>query len=260
MGMAALIMALALAQQQAPVAGLDRSLVGEITAWKKGNPPPRRLLRFPDGPPAWLGFGGLVGVGSAVEDYVSSISDEELLKALLFDPQADAACVRAAARRLLGLRGVKYVRTMLADRRKTNVADFARTELATLTQLLASPYARVHVASLDKKDASKEAAENALTGLNADLTAGVPWERAYRMAADRLFDKERSQREGGSRTFLCYRYDGLISPTGFDLLDRRISEELPPGHIGRLFEAKVRVLRLETADAYWLYHVEAFYE
>jgi hypothetical protein len=199
--------------------------------------------------------------GAAVGDYVSRISDEQLLTALLFDPRADAACVRSASRRLLELRGVKHVRAMLADRRKTNAADFAGTELATLTQILASPYARVRVASLDKKDATKEMAEKALAGLKADLAAGVTWQRAYRAAADILFDKERSQKEGGGwRTFLCYRYDGLISPTGFDLFDRRISEQLHPDHIGKLFEAKGGVQRLETADAYWLYYIEAFYE
>jgi hypothetical protein len=259
--MAVLVTALALAQQPDPFAGLDRGLVGEITAWKKGSPPPRRLLQFPDGPPAVPPVCGLLVFGAAVGDYVSRMTDEELLKALLFDPRADAACVRSAARRLLELRGVRHVRAMLADRRKTNAADSAGTELATLTQLLASPYARVRVASLDKKDATKEVAEKALAVLKADLAAGVAWDRAYRAAADLLFDKERSQKEGGGwRTFLCYRYDGLISPTGFDLLDRRISGQLPSNHIDKLFEGKGGVHHLETADAYWMYYVETFYE
>jgi hypothetical protein len=199
--------------------------------------------------------------GATVGDYISRISDDELLRALLFDPRADAPCVRAAARRLLELRGVKEVRAMLADRRRTNPGDFTGTELATLTQLLTSPYARVRVASVDKKDVPKEAAEKALAGFKADLAAGIPWQRAYRTAADLLFDKERSRKEGGGwRTFLCYRYDGLISPAGFDLLDRRISDQLDAGHVRKLFEAKGDVHRLDTADAFWLYYVEAYYE
>jgi hypothetical protein len=81
--------------------------------------------------------------------------------------------------------------------------DFGGPELATLTQLLASSYARVRVASLDTKDATK-AAEKALNGLKADLAAGATWERAYLTAAGMLFGKERSQKErGGWRTILC---------------------------------------------------------
>lgn len=256
-----LIAMVALAQNPDLFAGLHPGLVREITGWRKGSPPPGRLLRFPDGPPALLLGPCLPVFGSSVGDYVSRIGDEELLKALLFDPQADAVCVRAASRRLLELRGVQVLRAILAERRKTDPADFARVELATLTQLLASPYVRLRVASLDKKDVPREQAETALADLKTALVAAVPWERAYGKAADLLFDKERSRREGGGwRTFLCYRYDGLVSPTGFDLLDRRISDQLDPSHVRKLFEAKAVVHRLETAAEYWLYYVEAIYE
>jgi hypothetical protein len=241
--------------------GLDPLLVKDIREWKKGDPPPARLLHFPNGPPADFPLCGMRALGHEGGDFIGRVTDPDLLAALLFDGQADAACMRSAARRLLELRGVKHLRAVLSARRKTNPADFNGSELATLTQLLASPYARVRVASLDKKDATKEAAEKALVGLKADLAAGVPWGRAYRAAADLLFDKVRSEKEGGGwRTFLCYRYDGLISPAGFDVLDRRISKELPPDHIGKLFEAKTGVHRLETAEVYWLYYVEAFTE
>lgn len=244
-----------------PFEGLDLRLAKEIRGWRKGDPPPPRLLRFPDGPPADLPVCGMRALGEEVGDYISRVTDPDLLEALLFDVRADSVCVRSAARRLLELQGVKHLRVVLADRRKTNPADFTGSELATLTQLLASPYVRVHVASLDKKDATKEAAEKALAGLKADLAAGVPWQRAYLAAADLLPDKERSAKEGGGwRTFLCYRYDGLISPTGFDILHRQISEQLPPDHIGKLFEAKNGVHRLETPEAYWLYYAEAFTE
>jgi hypothetical protein len=251
----------ALPEQGDVFAGLDRGLVGEITAWQKGNPPPPRLLHFPEGPPAVPPLCGLPVFGASVEDYVSRISNGELLRALLFDPRANTACVRACARRLLELRGVTEVRAMLAERRRTNPGDFAGTELATLNQLLTSPYVRIRVASIEKKDVPKEAADKALAALQADLAEGVPWQQAYRTAADLLFDKERSRKEGGGwRTFLCYRYEGLVSPTGFDLLNRRISDQLDAGHVRKLFEAKRNVHRLETADAWWLYYVEASYK
>ena len=184
--------------ESGPFAGLDRGLVEEITAWKKGSPPPGRLLKFPEGnPPPRLQ--GSRAFGADVQDYVSRINDDELLRSLLFHPRADAACERAAGRRLLELRGVTHVRQMLAERRKTNPDDFIRTELATLTELLTSPYVRVHVACLDKQDATKELAEKALAGLKADLAAGVSWEKAYQAAADLLPDKEGSQKEGAGR-------------------------------------------------------------
>jgi hypothetical protein len=198
--------------------------------------------------------------GSVVGDYISGINDDDLLQALIFDSQADARCIRAAARRLLELRGIKRVREIMADRRKVKPGDFESTELATLAQLLTSPYVRVRLATLDKKNVSKEAAEKTLTGLKANLDARMSWEKAYEKAADALSDKAGSEREGGSRTFLCYRYDGLISPTGFDLLDRSISIELPPEHVRKLFDAKIGVHRLDTDERYWLYFVEAVYE
>lgn len=245
-----------------PFEGLDPRLVKEIRGWKKGDPPPAKLLRFPDGPPAVVpGFCGMRALGDEVGDFIGRVTDPDLLAALLFDARANTACVRSAARQLLELRGVKHLREVLAARRKTNPENFTGSELATLTQLLASPYARVRVASIDKKDATKEAAEKALSGLTADLVAGVPWRRAYLAAADLLPDKERSAKEGGGwRTFLCYRYDGLISPIGFDILNRRFSEYLPQDHVGKLFEVKIGVHRLETAEVYWLYYVEALTE
>jgi len=246
---------------QDPFEGLDARLAKEIRVWKKGDHPPARLLCFPDGPPAARLVCGLPVFGDRVGDYIGRVNDPDLLKALLFDSRADDTCVRAATRRFLELRGVKQLRETFAERRRTNPGDFERNELATLGQLLMSPYARVHVASLERKDASKEAAEKALTHLQRDLASGATWSRAYEASAEDVFDKERSRKEGGGwRTFLCYRYEGLISPIGFDLLDRRISRDLPSGHVEKLFKAKGAVHRFETADAYWLYYVEAMYE
>jgi hypothetical protein len=258
--MAIAVMVLAFAQQSEAVLGPDRELFAEITAWKKGNPPPPRLLQFPKGPPALPPLCGMRAFGDAVEDYISRISDDELLKSLLFDYRADNACVRAAASRLLERCGVKELRALLSERRKTNPGDFTRSELATLTQLLASPYAWIRVASLDKKDVSKEVAEKTLAGLKADLTAGLAWGDAYSKAADLLPDKERSRKEGTRITFLCYSYSGLISPTGFDLHTRFISDRLDASHIRKLFETKQRLYQHETTSAYWLYFVEKFYD
>jgi hypothetical protein len=238
-----------------PFAGLDAGLVREIAGWKKGTPPPARLLRFPHGridAPVC----GMRAWGDAVGDYISRITDVELLKALVFDPRADADCFRAAVRRLLSLTGVRDVRAMLAERRKTDPTDFSRAELATLTQLLASPYARVKVALLQRKDAEKEVAERVLRDMKAELATGGSWDRAYRKAADLLPDTRRAQEEKGWRTHLCYLYDGLISPTGFDLLDRRISDQLNHDHIRQVFETKGGVHLWETKDCYWLYYVE----
>jgi hypothetical protein len=261
MSWAFLFTTLLVSQQPDSFPSLDRDLVAEIKGWKNGDPPPRKLLRFPDGPPALPPLSGMSVFGSGVGDYVSRINDQELLKSLLFDTKADPACVQAAASRLIDLRGVKAVKSILADWRKKNPADFVSTELATLSQLLASQYLRVQVASLEKKDVPKEVADKALTSLKGDLAAGVPWDRAYRKAADSLFDKEASQKQGGGwRTFLCYRYKGVISETGFNVLDRRISDKLHPDHVRKLFEAKGGILQFETADMYWLYYIEAFYE
>jgi hypothetical protein len=197
--------------------------------------------------------------GAAVEDYISRIADDDLLHALLFNPQADNRCVRAAVRRLLELHSVPHLREVLAERRSCRSEDFRNPELATITQLLASPYARIRVASIEKKDVSREQAETALAVLAADLAGGMPWDQAYRKAADVLFDTERSRKEGGGwRTFLCYRYDGLISPLGFDLLDRRITDQLPADHVRQLFELMKGTLQRETAERYWLYFIEAF--
>jgi hypothetical protein len=247
-----------------PFAGLDADLAKEITAWKDGTPPPARLLRLPDGrlpQPAPLHC-DLRAWGDSVDDYISKITNVELLKALVFDNRADPPCFRAAVRRMLEISGVKGVRAILAARRSTHAADFdSRPELATLAQLLASPYVRVKVAFLDRNDVPADAAEQSLRGLEADLTAGVPWQRAYAKAANQVLDKERSRKEGGGwRTFLCYQYDGLVSPTGFDPLTYRISDRLKPDHIRRLFEAKGGTRRFVTPTGFWLYHTEAYYE
>jgi hypothetical protein len=242
-----------------PFAGLDATLVGEITGWKRGSPPPTRLLRFPDGridPPRC----GMRAWGGAVCDYLSRITDTDLLQALAFDPWADDACFYASVRRLLEVRGVRDLRAVVAEKRLADPDAFVRPELATLVQLLTASYARIQVARLDKKDAARELADQVLRGLQSALVAGQPWAAAYRSAADQLLDTRRTQAEGGWRTFLCYAYDGLVAPTGFDLLDRRISSRLSPDHIQKIFEARGGAHRLETDDAWWLYHAEAFYE
>src|ERR1700732_3476426 len=126
-------------------------LAQEIISWKESRPPPRRLLQFPKGPPEDA-LCAMPVFGAHVAGYVSRIRNAELLKSLMFDPQANDACIRASARRLLELHGVRYMRTLLADRQKTNPRN--SPELASLTQLLVSSYVRVRAVTLDKVDVS----------------------------------------------------------------------------------------------------------
>jgi hypothetical protein len=248
-------------QAAGPFPENDPALVREITEWKKGSPPPPRLLQFPDGPPQFSRMCDMRAFGDAVDDYISRIGDADLLEALLFNPQADQRCIRASFGRLIEVRGVPAVRAMLAERRKSHPRDLGNAERAMLAQLLTSPYARARAVSIEKSAVEPNRAEKVLVALAADLAAGVPWERAYMAAANVLFDEERSRKEaGGWRTFLCYRYDGLISPLGLDLLSLRNTEQVPPAHIERIFEAKKGTLKLETADRHWLYFIEACYD
>lgn len=82
-----------------PFEDLDVGLGKEIRGWKKGDQPPARLLRFPDGPPASLPVCGMRVLGDDVGDYISRVTDLGLLEALLFDWPADQACVHSTARR-----------------------------------------------------------------------------------------------------------------------------------------------------------------
>jgi hypothetical protein len=235
--------------------GLDQGLVREITTWKKGDRPPKRLLKFPNGPPDHL-LCGMRSWGDAVDDYVSAIDNVELLQALLFEPRADSACVQAAARRLLQVQGVRAVRAMLSEERRKDPRRFLTKDLATLTQLLAGPYAWIEACSLDKKDAESELAEKVLGFLKADLNAGIPWAKAYRKAAELVPYKLKGRPE----THLCHVYGGLISPTGFDILDRYMTDQLDASVVRKLFDVKVGVHRLDTADRYWLFQVKAIEE
>jgi hypothetical protein len=229
----------------------EGTLAREITEWKKGTAAPPKLLRFPHRPPPDPMMCGLRTFGDSVDDYISRIADPDLLEALLLDPGADSACVQAAARRLLDTRGTKMVRAILAARqREWN----RRPEVATLAQLLTASYARVKVAAIDKSDVEPGRAQSVLNGLKADLERGDPWARAYIRAYESLPDTRR----GG--TLIGYRYDGLISPNGFDLMYRWNAGELESAHVRALFAARGGTHIWESADAYWLYHTEAFDE
>src|SRR5262245_39090905 len=207
----------------------DQILAREITEWKKGTAAPAKLLRFPHRPPPDPMMCGLRAFGDSVDDYISRIADPDLLEALLLDRGADSACVQAAARRLLDTRGTKTVRAILAARQgEWN----HRTEVATLAQLLTASYARVKVAAIDKSDVEPERAQSVLSGLKAGLGSGDPWAQAYRRASESL----PNARGGG--TFVGYRYDGLISPNGFDLMYRWNAGELESAHVRALFAAK----------------------
>jgi hypothetical protein len=232
-----------------PFEWMEPALAREITDWRKGTVPPAFLLRFSHRPPPEPMMCGMRALGDLVDDYISRIIDADLLEALLLDSRADAVCVQAAGRRLLDTHGTKTVRTVLASRR----GEWAhRPEVATMAQLLTAPYARVKVAAIEKSEVDREQAQAVLTGLKADLERGDSWARAYRRASELL----PNVRRGG--TLVGYRFDGLIAETGFDLLYRRLAIELDLAHVRALFAAKGGTHVWETADAYWLYHAEAF--
>lgn len=251
---------LAVSASDDPFSGLEEDLVTEIKKWKKGSPPPKQLLCFPDGPPKVEFRCGMLYWGECSSHYISRIKNTDLLYAMLFDPQADSVCFHATSRQLLELVGVRELRATLATRRKNDSKGYFGKEATVLSQLLNFSYAKIKVACLQKKDVEKDLAVQVLRDLKSDLSDGRTWDTAYRRAADRLLDKKRSEKEGGSRTFLCYKYAGLISPSGFDILSYSISDELLPEHIQKVFAAKGAVRLLETNDAYWLYHCEGICE
>ena len=161
------------------VAQLDTNLVGQIKVWRKGTPPPARLLKFPDGKIEMSPGCGMRVWGSAVEDYISKLEDVDLLAALIFDFHSQSETFHAALSRLITLRDVSYVSRLLADKRKVEPSWFARSELAVLAQLLRSPYIAIEVARIAPEDMPPEKAELVLRQMSAELKAGKTWTEAY---------------------------------------------------------------------------------
>jgi hypothetical protein len=229
--------------------GLDPAVVGEILAWKKGDPPPPRLVKFRDPPPPPPMMCGFASFGTRVRDIVNKISDSDLLEVLLFDPQVSDACARAAGGRLVELRGVKAVRALFAVRQATRPVDVARPEPAALARLIGGPCARIRVASVTAADTDEVAA---LRKLRAELSRGVPWKKAYMRSA---YGEPGRESESAR---ICYEYAGVIAADGTDVVYRYKVARLEAEDLRRLFELKGGIHDWESGGKRWLYCVEVF--
>lgn len=242
------------------VAELDTKLVREIKSWRKGDRPPARLLKFPDGKIDTIPECGLRVLGSAVDDYVSEIQDADLLAALIFDHRAQSDTFHAAVSRLITLKGVGPVSRLLAERRKTEARAFTRSELAVLSQLLRSPYVAVQVARIAPGGMKPDKAEFALRAMSTDLQAGMSWADAYRKHSDLHPDmRDRAKDPKSVRTLICYLYDSVVSPSGFDILTYGTAESLPVEHLRELFHAKRGTHILRASDGVYLYHIHSYH-
>jgi hypothetical protein len=242
-------------------AQLDTNLMRQMKTWRKGDAPPARLLKFPDGKIDTIPGCGLRVIGSEVSDYISEIQDADLLAALMFDYRAQTDTFHAAASRLITLKGVGYVSRLLAERRKTEPGAFARSELAVLSQLVRSPYIAVQVARIASEDMPPDKAESALQAMQADLRGGAAWADAYRKHSDLHPDmRDRAKDPRSVRTLICYLYDSTVSPSGFDIVTYRTAESLPTQHLRELFRAKRGTHIFRAADGVYLYYIQSHYD
>ena len=242
-------------------AQLDTNLMRQMKVWRKGDAPPARLLKFPDGKIATTPECGLRVIGSEVWDYIQDIQDAELLAALMFDYRSQADTFHAAVSRLITLKGVAHVSRILAERRKAEPDAFARSELAVLSQLLRSPYISMQVARIAPEDMPPEEADSALQAMRADLQAGAAWADAYGKHSDLHPDmRDRAQDPRSVRTLVCYLYNSTVSPSGFDIVKYRTAETLPLRHLRELFRLKRGTHILRASDGVYLYHIQSYYD
>ena len=221
----------------------------QMTAWRKGDAPPARLLKFPDGKIDTIAECGLRVIGSEVGDYIWEIQDPDLLAALMFDYRSEAKTFRAAVNRLITLNGVAHVSRLLNERRKTDPEALARSDLAVLSELLRTQYVAVQVARIAPEDMQPDKAQSALKAMRTDLQAGVLWADAYRKHSELTV-----------RTLICYLYDSTVSPSGFDILTYGKADNLPVEHLRELFRAKQGTHIFRAADGVYLYHIRSFYD
>jgi len=242
------------------LAQLETNLMSQIKAWRTGDTPPARLLKFPDGKIDTIAGCGLRTLGSDVGDYIGEIQNPDLLVALIFDDRAQSDTFHAAVSRLVTLKGVGHLSRLLAEKRKTEPSAFARSELAVLSQLLRSPYILVQVARLAPEDMKTDTAESALQAMKSDLQKGMSWADAYRNHSDLHPDmRDRAKDPKSVRTLLCFLYDSTVAPTGFDIVTYRTAENLPTEHLHELFRAKQGTHILKAADGVYLYHIQSYY-
>jgi hypothetical protein len=238
----------------------ETNLIQEIKDWRKGDAPPARLIKFPDGKIDALPECGLWEASAGAGYYIREIQDADLLAALMFDRRAETETFKAAASRLISLNGVDHVSRLLSERRKTDPEAFRRPELAVLSQLVRSPYIAVQVARISHEDIPAEKAEKALTAMRQDLRNGAAWRDALRKQADLHPDiRDRANNPKSVGTLISYLYDSVVSQDGFDIVYYRILERVPPGHLRELFRAKQGTHVLKGEDGVYLYHIRKFY-
>ena len=243
------------------LAQLDGRVVREIKTWKRGDAPPARLLRFPDGKIDTLVECGLRVIGSEVGDYISQIQDADLLAALIFNPRAEAGCVREAIRQLIVIKGPGHAAHLFTERQKADPAALERAELAIPLQLLQSPYVLVKVARIAAEDMDPGKPRDVLTNMSAELQAGKPWAAVYGKFAEQNPDmRDRAEDPKSTRTLISYLCDAVVSPAGFDILNNRVLQNVPAEHLRELFRARHGTLVLKSAGGVYLYHIEGFYD
>jgi hypothetical protein len=194
---------------------------------------------------------------SEVDDYIAQIKDADLLAAIIFNGWAEPASFRAAVRQFVRLKGVDALVRMVDEQRRSDPLAFRHTELAILSQLLRSPFIAIKVAFISKNDKGLQEAEGVLEEMKKELVAAKPWDVVYRKFADLNPDtRERAENPFSVRTLICYQYDGVVSPSGFDILTYSVSKYLPPlEHLQQLFRAKQGTHVIRTAEGVYLYHI-----
>jgi hypothetical protein len=241
-------------------ADLDTDLLREIKGWHKGDAIPARLLKFPDGN-IDKGFEcGLRVLGSEVGDSISQIQDTDLLTALIFDYNAQPETFNAAVSQLIKLKGITYVSILLTNKRKENPSLFSRSELAVLAQLLRSPYIAIQVALITPEGMSVDKAESVLRRMSKELNAGVVWAKVYEKYSDLYPDlRDRDTNPKITRTLICYLYDSIVSPNGFDIMTYSMAEDLPLEHLQELFRIKHGTCVLRAQGGVYLYNITSYY-
>jgi hypothetical protein len=241
-------------------AQLDGSIIRDIKAWKRGSAPPARLLKFPNGKIDAIPECGLRVIGSEVGDYITQIQDADLLAALIFNSRAEADCVREAIRQLIVLKGPGHVARLFAENQKADPAALERTELAIPLQLLQSPYVSVKVARIAREDMDPGRACTVLANMSTELRAGKAWSFVYGKFAEQNPDmSDRAKDPKSTRTLISYLYDAVVSRAGFDILNSRVLQNVPPEHLREVFRAKHGTLVLKSAGGVYLYRIEGVY-
>ena len=238
-------------------ADLDPALVREIKAWKPGDDPPTRLVKFPDGDVSHFPTCGTRVYGESIEDYLDAITDSRLLVAIMFDWRAQDDSILAAARQLLRTKGPAYVAAQLRQHRSAAQSSpdngLWGGVLASLEQLLASPYVTMRVASIATDDMPAAQSQAVLNELGQALESGESWSLAY----GRISQAHPDLRDDAScyRTLVRYAFHGVVSPLGYDLTTGRFIGELPAEHLAQLFHLGTGIHILAAPDGVYLYQV-----